>query len=590
MGCPVNVDIRLQIISKPGALTGAPLGADNDGFVVFANTQSCIEQNFGLLLASACSRLPLEVGNRVWVDTNGDGVQNAEEVGIDGVTVTLFDVADNQIAQKVTANGGIYLFTDADGLLPDTDYVIRLDNATNYTEGNPLFEMNLTNAFQGSDPELDSDAQTVDSFPEINLTSGSVGSSIHRYDVGFTPPATIGDLLWLDVNGNNIQDAYNENYSQDFQDLQDSWNGLIDIMSLLPVTDTNIPEPGLPFVTVSLFGPGRDGVAGTLDDEWLADTETDENGYYLFRPVDPGIPHRVVIVTATLPTSVVPTFDEDGAGDHAITVPALSPGEQHLSADFGYGGNIDLGVEKTTPEPYWTDSPTTTWTITVTNHGTMDAPKVVVGDVLGEYAEETLRIDGNPVVSFGSDVILARALMLAWSTNSIGEFNPMPDYADTADVEAVISDWVDNNISLTGTDWNCTVGHSVNYPYGWNITQPGVLQEMLAIATSSPFEGDKAFVPLVDVNLYWMCELMSDSLSAGATAPPITFEINNELNGWTHDLEGDWSTHATNIRADLYGSLPLVDPADPAAPANQLNTALTGSAFGEEPFDIHSQH
>lgn len=61
---------------------------------------------------------PIEIGNRVWVDADADGIQDAAaaEVGINGVTVELYDDTNTLIASTVTANiggqDGYYYFSN----------------------------------------------------------------------------------------------------------------------------------------------------------------------------------------------------------------------------------------------------------------------------------------------------------------------------------------------------------------------------------------------------------------------------------------------------------------------------------------------
>ena len=66
---------------------------------------------------------PVEIGNRVWFDADRDGIQDAGEPGIPGVTVTLSPgTADS--AQVTTDADGEYYFT---GLTPDTEYTLTFD-------------------------------------------------------------------------------------------------------------------------------------------------------------------------------------------------------------------------------------------------------------------------------------------------------------------------------------------------------------------------------------------------------------------------------------------------------------------------------
>ena len=54
------------------------------------------------------------IGDFVWDDQNEDGIQDAGEPGVQGVTVRLYDGNGNQLAQTTTNSNGEYLF---DGLL-----------------------------------------------------------------------------------------------------------------------------------------------------------------------------------------------------------------------------------------------------------------------------------------------------------------------------------------------------------------------------------------------------------------------------------------------------------------------------------------
>jgi len=56
-----------------------------------------------------CETAPIEIGNLVWEDSNGDGFQNSSEKGIDGIEVEL--VKNGMvIARTTTSNGGQYYF------------------------------------------------------------------------------------------------------------------------------------------------------------------------------------------------------------------------------------------------------------------------------------------------------------------------------------------------------------------------------------------------------------------------------------------------------------------------------------------------
>ncbi len=137
---------------------------------------------------------PVEVGNRVWLDDDHDGIQDAAEAGIDGVQVTLTCGTDT--ATVTTANGGVYgfssvgnaVFMDAgesctisipSGQALLSTYNLTTANADNITDNNALTDIR------------DSDASATG---EIAFTVGNAGENNHSLDIGYTPPVPKTDL------------------------------------------------------------------------------------------------------------------------------------------------------------------------------------------------------------------------------------------------------------------------------------------------------------------------------------------------------------------------------------------------------------
>ncbi len=89
------------------------------------------------------------IGDLVWLDTDGDGVQAPEEAGVEGVVVVLLDEAGVEIARDVTDHRGEYVFAD----LAPGPFMLELELPTGYGIAPPN---------QGHDVELDSDLVTVD--------------------------------------------------------------------------------------------------------------------------------------------------------------------------------------------------------------------------------------------------------------------------------------------------------------------------------------------------------------------------------------------------------------------------------------------
>ncbi|MEN9865333.1 MAG: hypothetical protein RL748_923, partial [Pseudomonadota bacterium] len=138
-----------------------------------------------------------QLGDRVWLDTNKNGVQDAGEAGVAGVKVTLLDANGQAVGSPLTTDAnGNYLFTN---LKPGT-YSVQFDKTT--LPAGYLF----TSKDAGGDDSNDSDAnQTDGSTAQVTLASGESNLSL---DAGVVAtPATLGDRVWHDSNANGVQDA-----------------------------------------------------------------------------------------------------------------------------------------------------------------------------------------------------------------------------------------------------------------------------------------------------------------------------------------------------------------------------------------------
>jgi serine-aspartate repeat-containing protein C/D/E len=135
------------------------------------------------------------VGDRVWLDANKNGVQDSGEAGVCNVKVSLFDADGKQVGASVATDAnGNYQFS---GLKPGS-YSVQFDKAS-LPEG-----MAFTAANQGANDAVDSDANAAGRSHTFTLTSGQVDKTV---DAGVVAAATIGDRVWLDSNGNGLQDS-----------------------------------------------------------------------------------------------------------------------------------------------------------------------------------------------------------------------------------------------------------------------------------------------------------------------------------------------------------------------------------------------
>lgn len=183
-------------------LNGLTLQPDDPSFFGKANGLGDLE--------ALCNEAPLEIGNRVWVDANHDGIQNAGEVPLSNVTLKLY-AADGTtlLGTTITDAQGVYVFTNVGGtpsntdnlvdtLAPSTAYKIVVDTTQNSLAG---YKLTVADKSDGSVLDnSDSDALPVGTDAVIMLTTGGAGANNHTYDVGFYKPYSLGNRVWIDTN------------------------------------------------------------------------------------------------------------------------------------------------------------------------------------------------------------------------------------------------------------------------------------------------------------------------------------------------------------------------------------------------------
>ena len=235
IGINDNIDSDFDEVTGFSTITNLESGENDDSF------------DAGLVLPSSLS-------NRVWEDSNFNGVQDAGELGLEGAVVRLFDSNNIQIATDITDSNGEYSFT---GLQPG-DYTLGFDALPDYLFTLPNFV---------PDDTIDSDANQITGLTQVI----SLASDDHpdTWDAGMYRQVDIGDFIWEDTNLNGIQDA---------------------------------GEPGIAGVNVDLI---INGVGPVLS------TTTDVNGFYSFENLDPD----EYGISVTLPTDFFFTLQDQGLDD-----------------------------------------------------------------------------------------------------------------------------------------------------------------------------------------------------------------------------------------------------------------------------------
>ncbi|MBK8849662.1 MAG: hypothetical protein IPN73_05805 [Saprospiraceae bacterium] len=134
--------------------------------------------------------LSLELGDFVWEDLNYNGLQDAGEPGLEGVAVRALDASGNLLAETLTGADGKYILIG----LPSIDIEMTFEVAD-------PFKATQSNI---SDPTTNSDINNAGSTGLITLSGQSSNKNI---DAGLYRESCIGDFIWLDQNGNGIQDT-----------------------------------------------------------------------------------------------------------------------------------------------------------------------------------------------------------------------------------------------------------------------------------------------------------------------------------------------------------------------------------------------
>jgi uncharacterized repeat protein (TIGR01451 family)/gliding motility-associated-like protein len=404
------------------------------------------------------------LGDYVFADNNGDGIQNTGDSPVSGVKVYLLDATTGaKLDSAITDGAGKYLF---DSLLAGNykvKFVLPVGNEATgkLLGGDGKVDSNIN-------PDGTTDAITIDTTQPL----GSTARNNMTVDAGIKPVPTgsIGDYVWRDSNDNGLQD--------------DGQTGVTGVIIELYASNTIGFPIGVP----------------------LKKDTTDANGKYLFTGLPAGN-YVVKIITSTLPIGSQltskqnvgsnPAIDSDfnlstGLSDKVVIDPYDVAKKDILTIDGGlYSPLGSIG------DFVWKD---------LNNNGVQDLGESGVEGVKMElYASDPL---GNPV----------GAALNTTTTNVSGyySFNNLPksDYVVrlvTSTIPATYS--ISTKVDIGGNDikdndFNATTGYSPKISIDplvlskkdiptidGAIYTPVVCSELIAIATDGDIcVGDTTYI------------------------------------------------------------------------------------------------
>ena len=215
---------------------------------------------------------PAHIGDRVWEDSNANGVQDAGESGIAGVTVLLKDAFGNVLDTTTTDGDGLYGFDVAPGT-----YSVAVEAPTGYV---------LTAKDAGGDDAADSDVDPANGMTD-NVTVGA-GESNVTLDAGLYREAAIGDKVWLDKDGDGTQDADEAGVAGVTVNLLDADGNVVASQSTN--ADGNYLFDGLTPGRYSVAFEAPAGYAFTTQDQGddATDSDADANGFTVATDLESG--------------------------------------------------------------------------------------------------------------------------------------------------------------------------------------------------------------------------------------------------------------------------------------------------------------
>ncbi|HSS49624.1 MAG TPA: SdrD B-like domain-containing protein, partial [Thermoanaerobaculia bacterium] len=242
---------------------------------------------------TTCTPQTFSIGDLVWKDTNGNGVQDSGEPGISGVTVQLLNASNTVIATTTTNSSGNYTFSG----VAAGNYTVRVVSSSLPAGYTPTYDL--------------------DGITTPHTASFSLSANRTDVDFGYRPAGTlsVGDRVWTDANGNGIQDSN---------------------------------EAGISGVTVQLLNSG-----GTV----IATTTTNSSGNYTFTGLTSGTYTVKVVTSTLPSATFTETYDLDGVSSANQATFSLTASRSDVDFGYHFpsataGGTGTLGYWKNHPDAW----------------------------------------------------------------------------------------------------------------------------------------------------------------------------------------------------------------------------------------------
>jgi len=534
-----------------------------------------------------------EVGDFVWYDWDAEGDQDESPLnGIAGVAITL--TYDSQLLITTTNASGYYSFTQ----LPlNQAYTVTVGPVDGYTNTTPSV---------------------------LNPTLTYASRTDYTLDFGFDAPGQIGDYVWFDQNGDQVQDPWEApvagavitlTYASQVVTMTTDANGIylfdnipvnqgaytttIDTSSLPPNSSLTTPGSFTSTLTYAsptdlshdygMMGPGQvgdlvwydydgegdqdelpllgvPGVVMTLTfDSASITTTTDANGIYTFTDL------LLETYTYTVTVGTVPNLTPTTPTEQSTTLTQANPTDESL--DFGLQPPpAGLGIVKMLIEPpdgIASISDTITFTVRVTNTGQTTITSLTITDT---YDAEYLTL-----TSWSATPDEQTAGFITW-TNALAGFLPLAPQASftlTVDFHGeALTISTTNTAAVAGQDeYGQSVGpeqdsDSVSLAQLATV-DPGTTVYFVQIWTNDSNRVDRDNITVYDIPSGWQVRVWRDP---SQTNVPGVYT--------TAPFTGTWVWVATDSTGD--GTLDDNDTVNPAADTAGDGIPDTGavSAFG----------